>query len=118
MGEPSAAQQSPRCRLVGELDRHDGQDIVRDLFVKPPKMLPLASSPSASKGSIVLARRESDGRAHVEQLLAPAGSALASMYRLAAKHLLNPAFPDAVEAEVQPGRVDPEHGPRGTGNGK
>jgi len=106
-------QQPLRTQLVGELGQHQNQPVVRDLFVKSPADLPLTAAHPAPERSIVRARRGDDGRAHVEELLAPADSALASMYRLAAKHQLNPAFPDVVEAEVQrisaaPGIDDPE----------
>ena len=57
--------------------------------------------------------RARDGKLNVEETLAEAGSALAGLYAIAAKHGLDPVFPDAVVEQVEalvasPGLDDPE----------
>ncbi len=58
---------------------------------------------AAAPGSIVLTRSHA-----LERVLAPAGSALAVMHRLAAHHGVSVAFPAAVEAEVAAWEAAPD----------
>ncbi|HZO13129.1 MAG TPA: RNB domain-containing ribonuclease [Polyangiaceae bacterium] len=82
---------------------------VRDLFGDAWKELP--AQVDAADGSIVAVREGASGPS-VEAVIAPGGGALASMYALAARHRLDPRFPEAVTREVErvlakPGTDDP-----------
>ena len=97
-------------QFVGELlDDH-----ARDLFGE--HQVPLASNrpqdaKQAPRQSIVRVERSEDGW-RLKDVLAERGSALEKMYRIAAKHQLDPVFGPQVEREVQglldnPGIDDP-----------
>lgn len=63
---------------------------------------------SAPAGSVVLARRDGEGRAAILKELAPAGSALAESHRIAAEAGFDVAFPDGVMDETRWWRNDPK----------
>jgi ribonuclease R len=87
-----------RRRVVGEVVAEGKKRGVRDLFGPAKDPLP-AGDLGAPHGSIVEAS-EAGGAWRVDKVLAPAGSGLESMYRIAARHRLDPLFPPAVEAEA------------------
>jgi len=102
------ANDMQRLQFVGELRREGKGWLACSLFDDAQR--PIEQLPSgAGAGDLVLVQR-SDGK--IEKRLAPAGSALAKMYTIAAEHALDPVFPAAVVAEVQailesPGVDDP-----------
>ncbi len=74
-----------------------------------PERAPLALDSSLAEGSYVEVR---DGRVVSDGLAAPAGSAFASLVRIAIEHGLDPSFPPEVERETaawldRPGLDDP-----------
>src|SRR5690606_11779307 len=58
-------------------------------------------------GEVVIAERARGG-AHIVERLAPAGSALAKLYHLAAEHGADPVFGPTVEAEVEQLLANPQ----------
>ena len=95
---PDAGPQSTRARFVAELIQNDGRLAARDRWRPDAPEIPFAGD--GEPGSFVEVTVK-DGHAHsVGEWVAPAGSALATLVRIAADHGLDPTFAPSVTAEV------------------
>ena len=89
-----------RSTFVGEIVASGHTLAVAHLLASDQTLLRLAARDDAlGAGAIVLART-GDNAAEVERVLAPAGSALAAVYQVAAAHGLDPLFPSAIGDEL------------------
>lgn len=87
--------------FIGELTLQGGALRVRQLLDRKAPPIPLQCDiESLRPGDLILARGTGAGST-VSQVLAPAGSALASIYGIAADHGLDPIFPRPVAEELK-----------------
>lgn len=100
------------ARWIAVIDGNDGNLEARPLLDSPEPARIVKGADFSVPGAVVIASAANEEAVEIERTLAPAGSALAKVYRLACRHDIDPLYPDEVHAEVEalvkkPGLDDP-----------